>query len=173
MWPCSVGDRACFVKCPPWRCHTQRAHHGCVDSPQMGTCSPWVVMTAHRTWPPWRSMSPRCETHPNHTCSSSCEPLLFSFSFFFFQLLVFLIEVSQEPLEVLTQRVSSQDHTPVLLTPALEQGLRCGGGGRLVTALPEPSPAGERMDAGGLHAEPAQLSRSGSAGGGPVRGRRQ
>ncbi|XP_028343026.1 kelch-like protein 17 isoform X3 [Physeter macrocephalus] len=38
---------------------TQQVHHGCVDSPQMGTCTPWAVMTARHTWPPWRSMSPR------------------------------------------------------------------------------------------------------------------
>nr|XP_058915708.1 kelch-like protein 17 isoform X3 [Kogia breviceps] len=38
---------------------TQQVHHGCVDSLQMGTCTPWAVMTARHTWPPWRSMSPR------------------------------------------------------------------------------------------------------------------
>lgn len=36
----------------------------------MGTCTPWVVMTARHTWPPWRSMSPRCIAHPI-TMSSS------------------------------------------------------------------------------------------------------
>ncbi|XP_076789662.1 kelch-like protein 17 isoform X6 [Arvicanthis niloticus] len=28
---------------------------GYIAFPQMGTCTPWVVMTAHHTWPPWRS----------------------------------------------------------------------------------------------------------------------
>ena len=50
----------------PRHARTQQVRHGCVGSLQMGTCTPWAVTTARHTWPPWRSMSPRCEAPQSH-----------------------------------------------------------------------------------------------------------
>ncbi|XP_070241089.1 kelch-like protein 17 isoform X3 [Bos mutus] len=57
-----LGGRLHCVAPSPRGSHTQRGRHECVHSLQMETCMPWVAMTAHHTWPPWRSMSPR-STH--------------------------------------------------------------------------------------------------------------
>lgn len=76
VWPHLVGDRTCFLRyplsCLPLPTHPQSPYtlqelRGSIAFPQMGTCTPWVVMTAHHTWPPWRSTSPRCITHPYHS----------------------------------------------------------------------------------------------------------
>lgn len=70
VWPHLVGDRTCFPAYPlsthPQNSYTLQELHGHIAFPQMGTCTPWVVMTVHHTWPPWRSMSPRCIVHPYH-----------------------------------------------------------------------------------------------------------
>ncbi|XP_070624538.1 kelch-like protein 17 isoform X3 [Bos indicus] len=57
-----LGGRLHCVAPSPRGSHTQRGRHECVHSLQMETCMPWVAMTAHHTWPLWRSMSPR-STH--------------------------------------------------------------------------------------------------------------
>ncbi|XP_070241087.1 kelch-like protein 17 isoform X1 [Bos mutus] len=61
-----LGGRLHCVAPSPRGSHTQRGRHECVHSLQMETCMPWVAMTAHHTWPPWRSMSPRCEIPQSH-----------------------------------------------------------------------------------------------------------
>lgn len=61
-----LGGRLHCVAPSPGGSHTQRGHHECVLSLQMETCMPWVAMTAHHTWPPWRSMSRRCEIPQSH-----------------------------------------------------------------------------------------------------------
>jgi hypothetical protein len=160
VWPHSVGDGAyfpwCQLSCPshPPDPHTQLDHQGYVASLQMGTCMLWVVTTAHHTWPPWRSTSPRCKMHPHH----------------YYPLPSALDSTFWSPVPL---KGSACTFHPISQSPTLEQGLCCGRGGIPLLALPSACPfitTGELMDTCGLHAEPAQLSGCGSTGGRPLCG---